>query len=125
MKDRVWMSHGFFLLAGFSIGFLMLLWFLKLEKPPYQPSFGVVDAQALVQFEAQKLAKGASQKGIASEKLQEIAERLKQKVALFAYQHQVVVLAKGAVWGGDLPDYTEMILEDLNPVEAEDAKPSH
>ena len=46
-----------------------------------------------------------------------LANNLKERIKSFAYLNQVVVLAKGAVWGGYLPDYTEMFLEDLKEVD--------
>ncbi len=112
-----WTFHFIFLLAGFLIGIFILFSFVKRVEPLYRPSFGVVDTQALIQFEAQKLAKESPQKELSEKKLEEVANRLKQKINLFAYNNEVVVLAKGAVWGGDLPDYTEMILEDLKKVD--------
>ena len=112
-----WTLYFIFLLVGLLIGVLLIFGYLKRAEPLYQPSFGIVDTQALVQFEAQKLAKESPRKELSDEKLEEIADRLKQKVKLFAYFNQVVVLAKGAVWGGDLPDYTETILEDLKGVD--------
>lgn len=108
-----WTFHFIFLLVGVFIGIFIIFSFLKRTESLYQPSFGVVDTQALVQLEAEKLAKESPQEALSDEKLEHIAERLKQKVKLFAYFNQVVVLAKGAVWGGNLPDYTEMILEDI------------
>jgi cytochrome c biogenesis protein ResB len=112
-----WTFHFIFLLVGLFVGVFIICSFLKRTEPLYQPSFGVVDTQALVQFEAEKLAKESPQEVLSDEKLEHIAERLKQKVKLFAYFNKVVVLAKGAVWGGNLPDYTEMILEDVKEVD--------
>ena len=112
-----WTFHFIFLLVGLFIGVFIIFSFLKRTESLYQPSFGVVDTQALVQSEAEKLAKESPQEALSEEKLEQIAERLKQKVKLFAYFNKVVVLAKGAVWGGDLPDYTEMFLEDFKEVE--------
>ncbi|MBP9728910.1 MAG: hypothetical protein KBD23_02065 [Gammaproteobacteria bacterium] len=112
-----WTLYFIFLLVGLFIGVVIIFSFLKRAEPLYQPGFGVVDTQALVQFEAQKLAKESPKKGVSDQQLEEIANRLKQKINLFAYFNRVVILAKGAVWGGDLPDYTEMFLEDLKEVD--------
>ena len=113
------MNNLIFILVGFFIGVSMVFGCLRLAKTRYKPSFGIVDTQALVQFEAEKLAKESPQKKLSSEKLEEIADALKQKVKLFAHFNDVVVLAKGAVWAGNLPDYTEMILEDVKELDHE------
>ncbi len=106
-----------YLLIGFFIGVSLVFGCLRLAKSNYEPSFGVVDTQALVQFEAQKLAKESPKKGVSDQQLEEVANNLKERIKSFAYLNQVVVLAKGAVWGGYLPDYTEMFLEDLKEVD--------
>ena len=88
-----------------TVGFL----FQSMPKKVY----GVIDTQSIVAIEAQKIAALYSKNDIPPEKLQIIAEKLKEKVEFFANKQNLVLLAKGAVWGGDFPDYTDRVIEFL------------
>jgi hypothetical protein len=76
-------------------------------------TFVVVDTTALITKQAQQVVAQYPKGKIAADELQKIAERLRESVAIFAQQHHLVILAKGAVWGGNLPDYTDVLLKNL------------
>lgn len=91
-------------------GFLILALFLVAQQFN-KPILAVIDTQALVAIEAQKMAESYPNGKVQPEKIQSIADGLKRKVDRFAKEHQLVLLAKGAVWGGELKDYTEQMIE--------------
>lgn len=81
-----------------------------------------VDAAVLVAKQAEQLAARYPKSKVTTHELQQIADQLKESVARIAKENNLVILAKGAVWGGDLPDYTDMILklitvQQSNPTE--------
>lgn len=94
------------------------------------PRLAVVDMQALVAKRSQQLAKTGSHKSmvdsrapgkgtakISSHQIREAGEQLKEVLEAFAARHHLILLAKGAVMGGSLPDYTEEIMQDAFPDE--------
>lgn len=121
MNDKtVYISVGialFFLIGGIALGGVLgsaMGW--SFFKPP--PRLAVVDLQALVSKGSQHLAKASSNKmlgkaaKISRHQIQELSEQLKEILEDFAAQHHLILLAKGAVMGGNLPDYTEEIMGD-------------
>ena len=42
-----------------------------------------------------------------------MADQLKDRVEELAKKEGFILLAKGAVWGGELPDFTEIMIEKL------------
>lgn len=80
-----------------------------------RPAFVTVDTVVLVSKQAEQLAARYPKGKIATIELQQIAEQLKESVSKIAKEKNLVILAKGAVWGGDLPDYTPAILELITP----------
>lgn len=108
-------------IIGFLMGFgLMIGGGWALYHP--SPSLGVVDAQTLVTMEAQKVVKDYQTGVVPPERLQRIVTRLKQKVDRFSCEHNLILFARGAVWGGELPDYTEVFLEALTEKESPDVQ---
>jgi len=99
-------------IVGFLIGGALIIGGLTLSHKP-KPSLGIVDAHTLVTVEAQKVAKEYPKGVVPPEKIHSIAARLKKMVDHFASENQVIIFAKGAVWGGELPDYTDYFLEKL------------
>ncbi len=88
-------------------------------RPKY--AFGTVDTSTLIAKQSQLLAKHSRQGKISQHILQEGANQIKEKVAAFANDNNLVIIAKGAIWGGTLPDYTEKVLQtlDTSPLEQE------
>ena len=75
-----------------------------------QPKIGLVDAQLLITNQAQKIASLYPNGNLPPEKLLQLAEQIKSSVETHAKNNNIILLAKGAVWGGKLPDYTENII---------------
>jgi len=106
------------ILILFELTVLSLFLFLR---PKY--AFGIVDTNALIAKQSQLLAKSYphSQGKVSHHILQQGADQIKEKVATFAKENNLVIIVKGAIWGGTLPDYTEKVLRLLNisPLEQE------
>ena len=127
MNDKtVHISIGiatFFLIGGIILGGILgsaMGW--SFFRPP--PRLAVIDMQALISKGSQHLVKTSSNKAlgkaakVSSHQIQEMSEQLKETLEDFAAQHHLILLAKGAVMGGNLPDYTEEIAGDAFPDEA-------
>ena len=92
------------LAAGFSM-------FLR----PKQPTFAVVDMNRLISQRAQNLAKlrltgDQSKQKIMPQQIRDLSTNLKEDLDDFAKENGVIILSKGAVAGGHLPDFTEAAL---------------
>ena len=124
MKDKtLYISIGiaaFFLIGGMALGGALntgSAW--TFFKPP--PRLAVVDMQALIAKGSQHLAKSSSKKvpdeasKVSSHQIQKAGEQLKETLETFATKHHLILLIKGAVMGGDLPDYTNAIMEEAFP----------
>ncbi len=97
------------LLILFELTVLSIFLFLR---PKY--AFGTVDTNALIAKQSQILAKHFPQGKVSHHLLKQGADQIKEKVATFAKENNLVLIAKGAIWGGTLPDYTEKVLHLLN-----------
>jgi hypothetical protein len=97
------------LLILFELTVLSLLVFLRPKH-----DFVTVDTTALIAKQAEKLAKHYPQGKVRKNELEHLANQIKEKVATFAKDNGLVIVAKGAIWGGNLPDYTEKILQTLD-----------
>lgn len=114
MKENL--IYGLF---GGLIGSLYMGWIYS-PKPlqSHNTSFAVVDMQALISKKSQQLAmkltseKSQTEPGIPISRIsiQEAANRLKEDLTAFAATHNLILLAKGAVVSGDIPDKTDEIL---------------
>ena len=107
-------------LFGGLIGSLYMGWIYS----PKPPSLAVVDMQALISMKSQQLAKTLGSGTLVPEthmsktrvsetllsETQEAGERLKKGLKAFALTHNLILLAKGAIVEGNLPDKTEEIL---------------
>lgn len=119
MKESI--IYGLF---GGLIGSLYMGW-ICFPKPlqSLHTCLAVVDMQALISKKSQQLAKTimpetrmpgtqASPARVppASVSIREAADHLKEDLNAFAATHNLILLAKGAVVAGDIPDKTEEIL---------------
>ena len=106
------------LLILFEVTVLSIFLFLRPKHV-----FGTIDTNALIAKQAKTLAKHYPhpQRKVSHHLLQQEADQIKEKVRAFAKDNNLVLIAKGAIWGGNLPDYTEQILQLLNttPLEQE------
>lgn len=106
------------LLGGF-IGFLYMGWICS-SKSSHPTSLAVVDMQLLISRKSQQLAMDqASERHnpkvqelfpLSRLSIQEAANHLKDDLNTFAATHNLVLLAKGVVAGGDIPDKTQEVL---------------
>lgn len=78
---------------------------LSLKHPSL--TIGVVDIQKLITNQAQYLASHYPKGQVPKEKLREAVEDLKETLDTWAYSHKTILIARRAVWGGPVPDYTE------------------
>ncbi|NBT86334.1 MAG: hypothetical protein EBT45_07575 [Alphaproteobacteria bacterium] len=95
----------------FEVTILILFLFLRPKH-----AFGTVDTGALIAKQSEILAKHYPhpQRKVSHHLLQQGADQLKEKVRAFAKGNNLVLIAKGAIWGGNLPDYTEKVLQTLS-----------
>lgn len=89
--QNIGLLYGFF---GGMIGSLCLGW-ICFPNPPQQPTLGVVDWQTL-------LSKEPGQ-----------AQHLCEDLNTFATAHNLILLAKEALMGGDMSDQTQVFLDWL------------
>lgn len=115
MKESIF--YGIF---GGLIGSIYMGWIFS----PKPPQLAVVDMQALVSRRSQQLAKVLVPQTLVPEALipdtlipeipassiREAGDRLKEGLKAFAITHNLILLTKGGVVGGNLPDKTEEIL---------------
>ena len=110
---------------GGLIGSLYMGWVCS----PKTPCLAVVDIQVLISKKSQQLAKtilsptrasptqvspayvsSTQVSSIHPSLIREVGDRLKEDLKAFAATHNLILLAKSAVVGGDLPDKTAQIL---------------
>lgn len=92
-----YVSQGVFLLGiGIYWGF----------SPKY-PQLATVDMKTLISTGSQNLAKSDR---TSIREVQEWGERLKEGLEAYGKDRQLILLAKGAVVGSNLPDVTEEVL---------------
>ena len=103
---------AYFLTLGTGLWLLCLTAIIVLQTVQ-RPTIGIIDAHALVAIEAKTFAQLYPKGSVPPEALQKIADKLKDAVADFAKEKGLVLLAKGAVWGGELPDFTDLMIEYL------------
>lgn len=102
------------LLILFELTVLSIFLFLRPKH-----AFGTVDTSALIAKQSEILAKHYPKGKISNSILQQGADQIKEKVRTFAKDNNLVIIAKGAIWGGTLPDYTEQILHLLRTTNLE------
>ena len=129
-------------LLGGVIGSLYMGWICS-SKPP---QLAVVDMQVLISKRSQQLAKALAPETLVSKtpvpetlmsgtrassarvpstqvsSVREAGDRLKEDLKTFAATHNLILLAKGSVVGGDLPDKTEEILAQMHSSLIEDTR---
>lgn len=116
MKDGL--IYGIF---GGLIGSLYMGWICSSKSShPHPASLAIVDMQLLVSRKSRQLAMGKAREGYRSQasenfplshlSIREAANHLKDDLNDFAATHNLVLLAKGSVVGGDVPDKTQEVL---------------
>ena len=113
-------SAAFFLIGGLALGGALgsgtARSFFKSS-----PRLAIVDMQALIAKGSQHLAKTIPNKAlgkaskVSGHQIREAGEQLKETLEAFAAKHHLILFSKGAVMGGNLPDYTAEIMEEAFP----------
>jgi hypothetical protein len=99
---------GILILCAGSIVAILSIWFY-----PKNPEFGMVDTSIIVTEQAKILAKKNPGAAFTAERMRQITDDLKGQMSAWCLNHNVILLSKGAVWGGELVDYTQEILMDF------------
>lgn len=101
-------------LGGF-IGTLYMGWLVSSKWTQVkEPSLAVVDMKVLISKKSQQVAKNQPpEKSNNSLPIREAAAQLKEDLSTFATIHNLILLTKGVVISGDVPDKTEEILEAM------------
>lgn len=101
-------------LASFALLLSLVASGISISAQRSQFALGIVDTNAIISLQAQGLAKLYPQGQIPPEKLKSISDHLKEMITQWAMNKGVILVAKGAVWGGSLTDYTQSLVHDLN-----------
>ncbi len=109
-------NHLSALAVGVSLVCLSFLYFAvhrMTQTSNIAPQFVVVDMQALLHQQAQKLVLDPFKKDESEElkqlRLSALAQKIKEGIEKYAFEKGVVVLNKGSVMGGKLIDVTNQI----------------
>lgn len=93
--------------AIISIGALCLS---VINKPL---KMGTIDTSLIIAEKAKVLAKQDLKAYLSPLKIRQVGDQIKEDVAKWATANKVTLIAKGAVWSENLPDYTERVLAVL------------
>jgi hypothetical protein len=96
-------------LIGIAIVWLIVILLLTVKKP----KIGVIDSQALIASQSHKIAAFYPNGNLPSEQLQLVARQIKTSITAYAKAHNLILLAKGAVWGGEIVDHTDNLINIL------------
>ncbi|MBW8309698.1 MAG: hypothetical protein K0M45_08730 [Candidatus Paracaedibacteraceae bacterium] len=105
MNKSIWIGMTF--LTGISLG-IIIPW--SLQK---NPKFGIIDTSFIVAEQAKILAKQHPNTTFSPQRIRQITDELKEQVSQWCAHQDIILLSKGAVWGGDLKDYTQEVYADL------------
>jgi len=79
-------------------------------------TLGLVDMQLLLSTQSQQLAKVYPNGNVPSGVMQQVVEEMKSVIDSFGKSQKITLLAKGAVLSGELPDYTQEILNESSQI---------
>ncbi len=74
---------------------------------------GTIDTGLIIAEKAKILAKQDLKAYLSPLKMRQVGDEIKEDVAKWATQNKVTLIAKGAIWSENLPDYTESVLVAL------------
>lgn len=85
---------------------------------PKKPEFGTLDTAHLISLKAQDLARKSPNDRVSQHRIRQATEDMQFEINLWCKAKNVVLLSKGMVMGGQIPDYTPEIVSYLNLDEA-------
>jgi hypothetical protein len=92
------------ILVVVAIGWISVLTVMLIRVP--KAKIGFVDTQQLIATQAQQFGR----KSPSNQELQILAAKIKTTVANYALDNNLILIAKNAIWGGELIDYTAEII---------------
>lgn len=95
-----------------TVMMILLVYFQK-------PVLATVDMAQLINLQAGHLGQKYPDGNVPAAVMQQVIAEIKEQVKELTKNTNVILLAKGAVLGNTLPDYTEVIKESLEEQEAE------
>ena len=98
------------ILSGVALLALCKIMLVASAPLPSKTHMGTVDMQTLIAEQSRRLATTGAGKRASSRQLRETSGRVKEILESFAAHHRLILLNKGAVVGGNLPDHTPEIL---------------
>ena len=103
----------FGLMAAFGLS-IAAFW-LGVSNARSKP-LGLVDMQLLLSAQSQQLAKSYPNGQVPAGVMQQVVEDIKTVIQDFGQDQKITLLAKGAVLSGELPDYTQEILNESTQI---------
>lgn len=94
--------YSVLIFVGIVAGFMIFWWM------PKSPALGVVDMRLLISQRALAIAKPGIV--LTSHQLKDMSQHLKDELNNLAREKNMILLAKGVIAGGELPDYTDAAL---------------
>lgn len=92
------------ILVVVAIGWISAVTFMLIRVP--KAKIGFVDTHELVASQSQQIG----HKSPSNQELQILAAKIKTTVANYALDNNLILIAKNAIWGGELTDYTPFII---------------
>lgn len=81
--------------------------------------FGTIDLPKIITFEAQKLASIYPKGEVPSEKLRGLIDSIQGNIQRIALDKKIILLVKSAVLSGNVPDYTDSFIKELEDESSE------
>ena len=98
----------------YSFLILAIVWLIAatvfLVQIIMKPKIGCIDLNTLVATQAQKISSLYPNGQLPPDQLQLLADNIKISVAVYAKENNLILLAKNAVWGGELIDHTQDLI---------------
>lgn len=116
MNKKKWSLGGLMILVLSVISYL----FLSLNCKDPSLTIGIIDINRIVVEQAKKITNNQTGHSATNLQLRQITDQLKEHIDQWAQDNHVILLSKNVVWGGDVIDYTPIILNQLGLVGEEE-----
>lgn len=94
--------YSVLVIVAFGAALLMIWW------APKPPALGVVDMRLLISQRAQTIARPGVT--LTTNQIKDLSQHLRDDLNDLARENGVILLTKGVIVGGELPDYTDAAL---------------